>query len=364
MTISQPTTKNKSVAVALSGGVDSAVAAALLVQQGYAVTGFFMKNWTDIGAAKYRSATDCPWIKDYEDAQAVCQKLGIACELVHFEKEYRERVFEYFLREYRHHRTPNPDVVCNTAIKFDAFFQQAQRLGYEYMATGHYARTNQQPRLWQLQRGVDPNKDQSYFIHHLTQAQLPHIIFPIGHCTKPEVRAKAHDWQLPVANKPDSQGLCFIGDIDFPAFLKEHFPTRPGKILNVEGEILGEHRGLEYYTLGQRYGLGIGGTGPYYVCAKQPADNQLMVCEGQYHPALYHEQCVLEDEHWIAGERPADQFRCSVQVRYRSQPVPCHVRGQTIFFDYPVRAVTPGQFAVFYAGDTVLGGAVIQGSTD
>ncbi len=350
------------IAVALSGGVDSAVAAALLQAQGHAVTGFFMKNWTDVGSADYRqpTAADCPWQKDYQDAQAVCQKLGIDCNIVHFEKEYRQQVLDYFLQEYRYQRTPNPDVVCNTTIKFDAFWQYAKQQGFNVMATGHYARIEQRNQQWLLRRGLDPNKDQSYFIHHLTQEQLAHIQFPLGNMRKDAVRDLARQYALPVADKPDSQGLCFIGKIDFPAFLEQYFKPQPGPIITTEGDVIGQHRGLEWYTIGQRYGLAIGGTGPYYVVAKRPNNNSLVVCQGLYHPALYHDRFIIANEHWIAGEPLAKTWRSLVQVRYRSSAVPGRVYHNLVMLDYPIRAITPGQFAVFYRGDVVLGGATIN----
>lgn len=357
--MSKPANQKK-VAVALSGGVDSAVAAALLQQQGYEVVGFFMKNWTDIGEADYRQGSDCPWLQDYADAQAVCRHLNIPCEIIHFEKEYRDRVLNYFLDEYKHNRTPNPDVLCNTEIKFRAFLDRATELGFPYMATGHYAQVKNQTGHYQLLRGVDPNKDQSYFIHHLTQAQLSHILFPIGHLQKSEVRALAEKFTLPVAKKPDSQGICFIGDIDFRSFLKEHVPATPGPMVLTDGTVMGQHQGLAYYTIGQRSGINLGGTGPYFVVDKQVDTNTLVICRGADHPSLLSNWCTFVQEHWIAGERPAETIQCTVKIRYRSPDVVCTITGNRIDFLTPARAVTPGQFVVFYDGDVVLGGGVIS----
>lgn len=360
MTIPHAQPNNKSVAVALSGGVDSAVAAALLQQQGYAITGFFMKNWTDVGVAEYRKTADCPWIQDYEDAKAVCQHLNIPCEIVHFEKEYRERVLNYFLEEYRHNRTPNPDVLCNTEIKFRAFLERTQALGFGLMATGHYAQVAEQAGQFELRRGADPNKDQSYFVYHLTQKQLAHILFPIGHLQKAGVRALAEQLVLPVARKLDSQGLCFIGDIDFRTFLKEQVAASPGPMVLTDGTPMGQHQGLSYYTIGQRSGIELGGTGPYYVVDRQSGTNTLVICRGADHPSLFSSWCTFADEHWVAGERPAPEFRCTAKIRYRSPDIGCTVTGNRVTFDQPARAVTPGQFVVFYDGGVVIGGGVIN----
>ncbi len=355
MTIAQPSIENKTVAIALSGGVDSAVAAALLQQQGYQVTGFYMKNWTDIGVANYRKKDTCPWLQDYEDAQAVAKHLDIPCEIVHFEKEYRERVLEYFLNEYQHNRTPNPDVMCNTEIKFKAFLEHVQNLGFDYMATGHYAQIQNN----QLLRGADSNKDQSYFIHHLTEQQLTKIVFPIGYLLKPQVRELAKRFNLPVADKPDSQGLCFIGDIDFSTFLRQQIKAKPGPICLTNGTVMGMHKGLAYYTIGQRSGIEIGGTGPYYVVDKRVADNTLVICRGKDDPSLYSQSFTIAQPHWIYGGNTPWHVR-TVKVRYRSPDVACRIEGNSVLLDQPERAITPGQFAVFYDGEVVLGGAVIQ----
>lgn len=380
MTITQPPTENNRpneaqgarVAVAMSGGVDSAVAAALLQQQGYEVEGFFMKNWSDEAESAYRKThdgklpdrTQCPWIDDMEDVAKICEHLGIPWQSFNFEKEYRSKVFQYFLDEYTQGRTPNPDILCNTEIKFKSFLKRAIEMSFDKVATGHYAQVQKQVQQadgpYQLLRGNDPNKDQSYFIYHLDQAQLSKLLFPIGHLPKPEVRKLAEQFNLPVATKKDSQGLCFIGEIDFPSFLEHYIPHTPGPMLTVEGETMGQHKGLEYYTIGQRYGLEIGGTGPYYVVDKNLHTNTLIICQGADHLSLLSNWFTISEEHWISGERPVEPIHCSVKVRYRSPDIVCTLEGDRVTLDIPERAVTPGQFAVFYNGDVVLGGAVIE----
>lgn len=349
------------IAIALSGGVDSAVSAALLQQQGYEVSGFYMKNWSDEADAQYRGGHDlCPWEDDVKDVTAVCEHLGIPWQSINFEKDYRAKVFDYFLTETKAGRTPNPDVLCNTQIKFLSFLDRALSLGFDKIATGHYARVEQLNTNYQLLKGIDPNKDQSYFIYHLNQQQLSHILFPIGGLLKPEVRKLADDFKLPVAKKPDSQGLCFIGDIDFQTFVKQYVKAEPGPMILTDGKVMGQHKGLAYYTIGQRQGLEIGGTGPYYVVEKRLSDNTLIICQGADHPSLLASWCAFTDEHWVSGTRPAETFQCAVKIRYRSPDVQCTVSGNKVVFAAPARAVTPGQFLVFYDGDVVLGGAVIQ----
>lgn len=346
----------KRVAVAMSGGVDSAVSAALLLLQGYEVEAFYMKNWSDEADAQYRGKYDrCPWEDDVADVTAICQHLGIPFQTINFEKEYRAKVFQYFLDETNAGRTPNPDVLCNTQIKFLSFLDKMMELGFDYVATGHYARTDGK----RLFKGVDPNKDQSYFIYHLNQEQLAKILFPIGDLQKAEVRKKAEEFKLPVAKKPDSQGLCFIGDIDFQTFVKQYVKARPGPMVLTDGTVMGEHKGLPYYTIGQRQGIEIGGTGPYFVVDKRLADNTLIICRGKDHPSLLSNWCTFSDEHWVSGSRPAETFHCSVKIRYRSPDIQCTVTGNRVEFAEPARAVTPGQFVVFYDGDVVLGGGVI-----
>lgn len=360
MTITQGNQKNNTVAVAMSGGVDSAVSAALLLQQGYQVEAFYMKNWSEETAAHYEH---CPWENDVKDVTAICETLGIPFQSINFEKEYRDKVFQYFIEETKAGRTPNPDVVCNTQIKFLSFLDRMIELGYEKIATGHYARVEPSAvgtcHGMSLLKGVDPNKDQSYFIYHLNQDQLQHILFPIGGLLKSEVRKLAEQFKLSVAKKPDSQGLCFIGDIDFQTFLKQYVKAEPGPMVLTDGTVMGKHKGLAYYTIGQRQGIEIGGTGPYYVVDKRMVDNTLVICQGADHPSLLSNWCTFTDEHWVSGHRPAETFQCSVKVRYRTPDIACTITGDRVEFSEPARAVTPGQFVVFYDGDVVLGGGVI-----
>ena len=351
------------IAVALSGGVDSAVSAALLQQQGYEVVGFFMKNWSDEEAAQYRKG-ECPWIEDFEDVKRICHHLDIPYHTFNFEEEYRQKVFSYFLNEYQAGRTPNPDILCNTEIKFKSFLKKALDLGFDAVATGHYAQIEEDDSgdtpLWRLKQGADPNKDQTYFIYHLDQAQLARLKFPIGGLQKSRVRELAESFELPVATKKDSQGLCFIGKIDFPTFLEQYIQHTPGPMVTVEGEHMGEHKGLEYYTMGQRYGLEIGGTGPYYVVDKDITSNTLYICQGSDHPSLFSSWFTVDEEFWNSGVRPAEIFECTVKVRYRSPAIACTVSGDRVELHDPERSVTPGQFAVFYDKDVVLGGGVIS----
>lgn len=341
----------------MSGGVDSAVAAALLQQQGYHVEAFYMKNWSDEADALYRGQHQrCPWEDDVADVTAICETLGIPFQSINFEKDYREKVFKYFLEETRAGRTPNPDVLCNTQIKFLSFLDKMLELGFDKIATGHYSRTDGKKLL----KGIDPNKDQSYFIYHLNQEQLSHILFPIGGMLKSEVRKLAEQFKLLVAKKPDSQGLCFIGDIDFQTFLKQYVKAEPGPMVLVDGKVMGQHKGLPYYTIGQRQGIEIGGTGPYYVVDKRMSDNTLIICQAADQSSLLSNWCTFSDEHWVSGQRPAETFQCSVKVRYRTPDIHCTVTGNRVEFSEPARAVTPGQFVVFYDGDVVLGGGVIQ----
>lgn len=316
-----------------------------------------MKNWSDEADALYRGQHEqCPWENDVKDVTAICQTLGIPFQSINFEKEYRDKVFKYFIEETKAGRTPNPDVLCNTQIKFLSFLDKMLELGFEKIATGHYARTDGK----RLLKGVDSNKDQSYFIYHLSQNQLQHILFPIGGLEKSAVRSQAEQFGLPVAKKPDSQGLCFIGDIDFQTFLKQYVKAEPGPMVLTDGTVMGEHKGLAYYTIGQRQGIEIGGTGPYYVVDKRIKDNTLVICQGADHPSLFSNWCTFAEEHWVSGQRPAEQFECAVKIRYRSPDIRCTVTGNQITFNEPARAVTPGQFVVFYDGDVLLGGGVID----
>jgi len=347
----------------MSGGVDSSVAAWRLLQEGYDVQGLFMSNW-DEDEDGY-----CTAAQDYQDARRVAQQLGIELHKVSFAGEYRERVFAYFLDEYRAGRTPNPDVLCNREIKFGVCFDYARRLGAEYVATGHYARVVHEPNV-RLLKGVDPQKDQSYFLHAMPARALARTLFPIGGMHKDEVRRIARDLALPVFDKKDSTGICFIGERPFAEFLSRYLPAQPGRIESLDGTVLGEHRGLMYYTLGQRQGIGIGGRQgaseqPWYVAKKDISRNALIVVQGHDHPALFATRMHVGQLSWVAGAAPQAQFRCKAKVRYRQADQDCTVTLGTagdasVRFDEPQRAVTPGQYAVFYSDDECLGGGVIE----
>ena len=353
------------VIVGISGGVDSSVAALLLLQQGYDVHGVFMKNWDDSFAPGYCSVDD-----DLADAEDVCATLGIALHKVNFIAEYRERVFQYFLQEYQRGRTPNPDILCNKEIKFKAFLEHAQRLGGDLIATGHYARRCERQGTQQLLKGLDPAKDQSYFLYALNQAQLNKTLFPLGEWHKSEVREWAATHDLMTFDKKDSTGICFIGERDFAQFLGHFLPAQPGLMKTPDGDIVGEHQGLMFYTLGQRQGLGIGGRAgasgqAWYVVAKEIDSNTLIVAQGGQHSLLYHDGLQASQLHWIDTHRPSLPLRCQAKTRYRQADQACTVvavAGQqcTVIFDQAQRAITPGQSVVFYHADQCLGGAVID----
>jgi tRNA-specific 2-thiouridylase len=354
------------VIVGMSGGVDSSVAAWLLLQQGYEVQGLFMSNW-DEDEDGY-----CTAAEDYQDARQVCEQLQIPLHKVSFAGEYRERVFSYFLEEYRHGRTPNPDVLCNREIKFGVCYDYARRLGAEWVATGHYARVEHDPSQSRakLLRGLDPNKDQSYFLHAMPGDALAHTLFPIGDLQKSEVRRLAREQTLPVFDKKDSTGICFIGERPFAQFLETYLPAQPGHIETPEGRRVGQHRGLMYYTLGQRQGLGIGGRNdageaPWYVADKDLARNVLIVVQGHDHAAMQRSEAWASQLAWVASEPPAPRFECTAKVRYRQADQACSVEaladgGVHVRFHQPQRAVTPGQYVVFYVGDVCLGGGVVD----
>ena len=356
------------VVVGLSGGVDSAVSAWLLKSQGYEVVGLFMKNWEDDDDSEY-----CSTRQDWLDAASVADVIGIDIEAVNFAAEYRERVFAEFLREYSAGRTPNPDVLCNAEIKFKAFLDHAVRMGAQRIATGHYARLRTAGEgaaaRHELLRGIDPGKDQSYFLHRLTQAQLARTMFPLGHLHKRQVREIAERIGLPNAKKKDSTGICFIGERPFREFLNRYLPTRPGPILTEDGRRVGEHLGLAFYTLGQRKGIGIGGTkhgsgDPWYVARKDLEANALYVVQGHDHPWLLSGRLQADHAHWIAGEPPVDDGRLGAKTRYRQTDAPCRLEqadgeGFTLSFPQPQWAVTPGQSAVLYRGEVCLGGGLI-----
>ena len=354
------------VVVGLSGGVDSAVSAHLLKQQGHEVIGIFMKNWEDDDDGEYCSSNI-----DFVDAASVADVIGIEIEHVNFAAEYKDRVFAEFLREYQAGRTPNPDVLCNAEIKFKAFLDHAMRLGAEKIATGHYARVRQNATsgLFELLKGLDPSKDQSYFLHRLNQAQLSKTLFPVGELHKTEVRRIAEEIGLPNAKKKDSTGICFIGERDFRDFLSQYIPAQPGAIRSVDGQDVGRHAGVFYYTLGQREGLQIGGVrgrpaAPWFVVGKDVARNLLFVDQGTDSPWLLSRHLWTETAHWIAGAPPADRFECTAKTRYRQPDQACDVQvdadgSLSVAFASPQRAVTPGQSVVLYRDDECLGGAVI-----
>ncbi|HEY8435603.1 MAG TPA: tRNA 2-thiouridine(34) synthase MnmA [Haloplasmataceae bacterium] len=358
------------VVIGLSGGVDSSVAAYLLKEQGYEVEAVFMRNW-DSALNNDRlgnpSADDpiCPQELDYQDAKQVADQLGITLHRVDFVQEYWDRVFTYFLDEYRKGRTPNPDIMCNKEIKFKAFLDYAMTLDCDYIAMGHYARVRHDKDQSYLLRGVDRNKDQTYFLCQLNQAQLRKTLFPIGHLTKQEVRAIARDLHLITATKKDSTGICFIGERNFTEFLQNYLPAQPGPMKTLEGEVVGQHQGLMYYTIGQRRGLGIGGRGPaWFVIGKDIETNTLLVGQGFDHPYVYSDRCLVTDVNWI-NERFDGELKCTAKFRYRQEDYGVKIRwiDETtldVRFDQPIRAITPGQAAVFYDGEICLGGGFID----
>jgi tRNA-uridine 2-sulfurtransferase len=356
------------VVVGLSGGVDSAVTAYLLKEQGFEVVAIFMKNWEDDDDSEYCSSNE-----DFVDAAAVADVLGIEIEHVNFAAEYKDRVFSEFLREYRTGRTPNPDVLCNAEIKFKAFLDHALRLGAERIATGHYARVREREGKFELLKGLDPAKDQSYFLHRLTQAQLSKTLFPVGELKKTEVRRIAAEIGLPNAKKKDSTGICFIGERPFREFLNRYLSHEPGVIEDERGRKIGNHVGLSFYTLGQRQGLGIGGVKgradtagehePWFVARKDLARNVLVAVQGHEHPALLSSTLRADDASWIAGAAPA-AGNYAAKTRYRQADAACTLApegtdGFLLAFGEPQWAVTPGQSAVLYDGEICLGGGVI-----
>ncbi|SEI71832.1 tRNA-specific 2-thiouridylase [Allopseudospirillum japonicum] len=359
-----PPPAQTSVIVGMSGGVDSSVTAYLLQQQGYQVSGLFMKNWEEDDGTEY-----CTAKADLADAQAVCDKLGIHLHTANFAAEYWDNVFEYFLAEYAAGRTPNPDILCNREIKFKVFMQYAQILGADFIATGHYARRGWDGERAALYKGKDTQKDQSYFLHAVTSEALAKSLFPLGELTKPEVRKIATELGLVTARKKDSTGICFIGERRFRDFLKRYLPAQTGEIQTPEGDVIGQHQGLMYYTLGQRQGLGIGGLAkypeaPWFVAGKDLERNVLIAVQGE-HPLLYSQALVTEAFHWISRKPATDTFTCTAKVRYRQQEQVCHVEPldegrYRIQFAQAQRAVTPGQFVVLYQDDLCLGGAVIE----
>ena len=352
------------VIVGISGGVDSAVSALLLKEQGYRVEGLFMQNWVADKDDAY-----CSTYPDLQDARAVCEKLNIPLHTVSFAKEYWDKVFQHFLDEYAAGRTPNPDILCNKEIKFKAFLDYAVIEKADYIAMGHYARTRKDQNHWQLLKGLDSNKDQSYFLYTLNQSQLAKSLFPIGELEKPTVRAIAKQHHFPNFAKKDSTGICFIGERRFKQFLKEYLLVKPGTIETDQGEVIGQHEGLMYYTLGQRQGIGIGGLkskmeAPWYVLQKDIPRNVLIVGQNHHHPLLMCDHLQCQQLHWISGQLPALPFQCKAKIRYRQLEQDCRVEPLSadcmrVTFKEKQRAITPGQSVVFYNGEVCLGGGII-----
>ena len=355
------------VIVGMSGGVDSSVAAWLLKDKGYQVEGLFMKNWDEDDGTEY-----CTAMTDLADAQAVADSIGIPLHTASFADEYWDRVFEHFLSEYSAGRTPNPDILCNKEVKFRAFLDYAITLGADYIATGHYTRQRSDPDhpgRAQLLKGLDNNKDQSYFLHAVSGERVARTLFPVGELEKPEVRRIAEDQGFVTHDKKDSTGICFIGERKFSDFLKQYLPAQPGEIQTQDGQVIGRHQGLMYHTIGQRQGLGIGGLAgfsddPWYVAEKDLDRNVLVAVQGKHHPLLLSRGLISGPVDWVAGEPPAPRFRCKAKTRYRQPDQDCEVtvtgRGTRVVFDDTQRAVTPGQSVVFYDGEVCLGGAVIE----
>lgn len=352
----------KTVVIGMSGGVDSSVSAWLLKQQGYNVIGLFMKNWEDDDDSEY-----CSSRQDWLDAASVADVVGVDIEAVNFATEYKDRVFSVFLEEYKLGRTPNPDILCNSEIKFKAFLDHAYSLGADYIATGHYARVKEVNGEFQLLKGLDASKDQSYFLHRLNQSQLSRTLFPLGEIEKSQVRKIASELDLPNAKKKDSTGICFIGERPFREFLNRYLPTEPGPILNDQDQQIGEHIGLSFYTLGQRKGIGVGGQkegngDPWFVAKKDLLNNTLYIVQGHDHPWLHTNQLKAEQAHYIAGKIP-EVREIGAKSRYRQPDAACNLTPSTDTFTLAFAdsqfAVTPGQSAVLYDGDICLGGGVI-----
>ncbi|WP_457913620.1 tRNA 2-thiouridine(34) synthase MnmA [Candidatus Gillettellia adelgis] len=356
----------KKVIVGVSGGVDSSVAAYLLHQQGYHVEGLFMKNWEEDDSEEYCSAA-----ADLADAQAVCDKIGIKLHTVNFTVEYWDNVFEEFLKEYRACRTPNPDILCNKEIKFKAFLEFAKEdLGADFIASGHYVQRQDIDGKSRLLRGIDNNKDQSYFLYTLSHKQISQTLFPVGNLEKIKVRSIAKQLMLVTANKKDSTGICFIGERKFRDFLGRYLPIQPGLIISIDGQRIGKHQGLMYYTIGQRKGLGIGGIKnsskePWYVVEKDVTNNILVAAQGHDHPSLMSVGLIAHQLHWVDRIPRKEPLCCTVKTRYRQKDIPCRITlldnlRIKVRFEEPIFAVTPSQSAVFYQGDVCLGGGLIE----
>ena len=353
------------VIVGMSGGVDSAVAALLLIEQGYQVEGLFMKNWEEDDEAGHCGAQD-----DLKDAQTVCNQLDIHLHKANFSHEYWEQVFQKFLAEYQSCRTPNPDILCNKEIKFKTFLEHGLGLGANLIATGHYARNELNTDLYFMRKGIDKNKDQTYFLYTLGQKELAHSLFPLGTLSKVRVREIARTAGFNIHSKKDSTGICFIGERQFRSFISRYLTPQPGDITTLTGKIIGRHQGLMYYTIGQRQGLGIGGhrqgTGePWYVAARDKATNRLIVVQGHDHPKLFHRGLYAEQPHWIGGQAPELPYRYTARIRYRQSMQACRLERETngtyrVIFEQPQWAIAPGQAVVFYQNDVCLGGGIIS----
>ncbi|OMH32831.1 tRNA 2-thiouridine(34) synthase MnmA [Motiliproteus sp. MSK22-1] len=362
---------NTKVIVGMSGGVDSSVSALLLQQQGYQVEGLFMKNWDEDDGTEYCTAKD-----DLADAQAVSDRLGIHLHTANFAAEYWDNVFEHFLSEYKAGRTPNPDILCNKEIKFKAFLEYARVLGADYIATGHYVRRRDTQRETDdkehcyLLRGLDGNKDQSYFLHAVGEDEIRQTLFPVGELEKPEVRRIAEEYDLITHDKKDSTGICFIGERRFRDFLQQYLPAQPGIIETPDGVTIGKHQGLMYHTIGQRQGLGIGGLSdfpdePWFVAQKDLKRNVLIAVQGKQHPLLFSRMLITNQVDWVKGQEPKLPYHCTAKTRYRQDDQACRIDprpegGYNVWFEKAQRAVTPGQSVVFYDEEYCLGGGVIE----
>lgn len=354
--------KAKTVVVGMSGGVDSSVVALLLKQQGYNVIGMFMKNWEEKDADGV-----CQSVADYEDVVRVCDKIGIPYYSVNFAKEYWDNVFASCLDEFKKGNTPNPDVLCNREIKFKVLFDRAMELGGDYLATGHYCRIAHQDNETLLLKGIDPNKDQSYFLHMVKEETLKKVLFPIGDMIKSQVREIARQYELPVSEKKDSTGICFIGERKFKDFLGQYIPFQPGNLENTKGEVVGKHDGVAFYTVGQRRGLGIGGPGDAWFVVKKDVERNVVVVEqGENHPALFSSGLMADELSWVSSKgAPKHPYSCQSKIRYRQKDQLCVIQEindgiAKVTFESPQRAVTPCQSIVFYDGDVCLGGGIIQ----
>ena len=359
---------NKKIIVGISGGVDSSVAALLLSEKGYDVECIFMKNWEN------KDSEICTSADDYNDALQVCNILGLPLHSVNFSKEYWDKVFSYFLSEYKAGRTPNPDVLCNKEIKFKAFLNYAMKLGVKRIATGHYAKIEYKDSEYRLLRGKDRNKDQSYFLYMLSNDPLSKSEFPLGDLDKKDVRNIAKKAGLPTADKKDSTGICFIGEQNFKQFLERYLPASPGNIISVDDIKVGTHSGLMYYTIGQRKGLGIGGgnsnsNNPWYVVGKDMEKNNLIVCQGKDHPSLYSDKIIAKQLHWISKLKPNNGNQLAAKIRYRQKDQVCNIKmlsndSAVVNFNKPVFAPAPGQSIVFYSKEVCLGGGIIEHYVD